>query len=356
MTDGIAYCRDCGRKVIGDAVYDERGTLKFVRHTPSGTVARYRCYICEYNRRWPGRELLLGREDIARIETNERLARAVEMAWEYLWEGKFHGARVPWDLLPVVVDDEVETKLLAGAVYTRANRRRWKAVRWRIVLTTVWVLLLTLAFLVRAAFTVYITTGFVALMAILTLALVILSLYARRYTRMQGDVFHEFADLELNLLLEKEGIIEGELAWWRVGGGPSAALSKVRNRLSGRERLSELTPREFEEAVAEIFRKFDYRAEVTPYVRDRGVDLLLEDQEGTRFAVQIKQFASGLSVGRPELQKLQGAMLDSRADRAILVTLSSFSEPARRYAREHGIRLIDGDELINMLPEAQSED
>ncbi len=147
------------------------------------------------------------------------------------------------------------------------------------------------------------------------------------------------------------------LEWLREArqtGAPSTSVvQKIRTRQEARDALSALSPQEFERKVAEIFRSYGYEAEVTQFSQDFGVDLILGDDSGVKDAVQIKQYTRGLSVGRPALQMLQGAMLNAKADRATFVTLSHFSEPARRYAQAHAIRLIDGEELVDMHLESE---
>ncbi len=129
-------------------------------------------------------------------------------------------------------------------------------------------------------------------------------------------------------------------------------VEKVLSLREAREGLEALTPREFEEKVAEIFRSYDYQVDQTPYNQDLGIDLLMKDKEGRRYAVQIKQHARG-TIGRPDLQKLQGAMLNAKVKRATFVASSQFSEPAKQYAHENSIQLIDGDELAKMYLTAE---
>ena len=64
--------------------------------------------------------------------------------------------------------------------------------------------------------------------------------------------------------------------------------------------------------------------------------------------MQCKKYGDETRVGTPELQRLQGAMLDYRADAMIVVTFGYFSKKAIEYARRNGIQLIDGDELVDM--------
>ncbi len=122
---------------------------------------------------------------------------------------------------------------------------------------------------------------------------------------------------------------------------------EFRANLKKRQFLTSLSPHRFEEAVARILESNGYRVSVTPQSGDLGVDVVAE-RGGRTFVVQVKQYASGTSIGRPDLQRLQGAMLHLRAHGMIFVTIGHFSAPAVEYAKQNGIRLIDGDELVAM--------
>lgn len=135
---------------------------------------------------------------------------------------------------------------------------------------------------------------------------------------------------------------------WKAGVKSKAfRLPEFRDKYQARKHLSSLEPYEFEQAVAEIYRGYGYEVEVTQQSGDYGVDLRMEDKRGTKYAVQVKRFRSS-SVGRPTLQRLQGALLHAEADVPIVVTLSYFTEKAKLYAEQHGIRLVDGEELLRM--------
>jgi hypothetical protein len=114
-----------------------------------------------------------------------------------------------------------------------------------------------------------------------------------------------------------------------------------------RQQLYSMTPREFEIAVAGILSNTGYDAQVTDYTSDYGVDAIAR-KDGKTYVVQIKKYAQHNQVGRPELQKLQGAMLHQMADGMIFVTLGHYSKPAQDYGKQQGILLIDGQELLRM--------
>jgi len=71
-----------------------------------------------------------------------------------------------------------------------------------------------------------------------------------------------------------------------------------------------------------------------------------------RCIAQVKQFDT-LVVAQRHVDELRGTCLRANAHQAILITLSTFSPPARKAAQANTsiapVRLIDGDELLDML-------
>ncbi len=86
---------------------------------------------------------------------------------------------------------------------------------------------------------------------------------------------------------------------------------------------------------------------------DEGVDgVLNQDALGLdRIYVQAKRYASGKTVGRPDIQAFVGALHGAHATRGVFITTSRFSDEAREYTRlvQQRLVLIDGDELTRLM-------
>lgn len=109
--------------------------------------------------------------------------------------------------------------------------------------------------------------------------------------------------------------------------------------------------REFEQLVADLYRRRGYHVRETGgSTADGGVDLVLE-KDGVEQLVQCKQYRTW-SVGEPKVREFYGAMA-ARISRGegLFVTCGTFTEPARRFAEGKPIRLIDGDALLALLNE-----
>jgi restriction system protein len=119
-----------------------------------------------------------------------------------------------------------------------------------------------------------------------------------------------------------------------------------------RDRLLGLSPRQFEEAVAQLLHaRFGWATRCTPYTADGGWDVEADTPDG-KLLVECKQFEPSKSVGRPVIQKLHSAVITEHAAGGVLVTTASFSAPAQDMAEEARVKLIDGEALSRLMREA----
>lgn len=117
--------------------------------------------------------------------------------------------------------------------------------------------------------------------------------------------------------------------------------------------LHEMTWREFEGLVQEVFRLRGYSVRRTggggP---DGGVDLVL-DRGPEKVLVQCKQWRA-MRVGVQVVRELYGAMAAEGASAGIVVTCGGFTPDAVEFASGRNVRLIAGSELMEMIREARA--
>jgi len=130
-----------------------------------------------------------------------------------------------------------------------------------------------------------------------------------------------------------------------------------------RRRLLALPYRAFLQVAVHLLKEQGYTA-ARPTGRDTwkgrntagGWDAEADFQAGAlgtlRCIAQVKQFGT-LVVAQRQVDELRGTCLRAGAHQAVLITLSTFSPPARKAAQANTsiapVRLIDGDELLDML-------
>jgi restriction system protein len=111
-----------------------------------------------------------------------------------------------------------------------------------------------------------------------------------------------------------------------------------------------LTPKQFEQFVAELLRCMGYHARVTPYGGDGGIDIIAhKDELGFQppiIKVQCKQTLS--TIGGPTVQQLLGAIQSN--EHGLFVTLGDYSSDAVRIERgKSNIRLIGRTDLVQLI-------
>lgn len=123
-------------------------------------------------------------------------------------------------------------------------------------------------------------------------------------------------------------------------------------------RLMALEPYAFEHFVKELLEAMDYEnVQVTKQSGDRGVDVVANFQFGIteiKEVVQVKR--SELTVRRPLIDQLRGALPYHGAIRGTLITLGKFAKGVAESALYPGaapITLIDGDRLVDLVEKHQ---
>lgn len=144
-------------------------------------------------------------------------------------------------------------------------------------------------------------------------------------TQVTGDVFPLFDEFDGNLLYFPE--------FTPVIANFGQILSGV---YKDPRQLFVLEPRQFEELVADIWKRFGYLVELTSRTRDGGRDIIAVKQAEASFRILIecKRYAQHRKVGVRTVRELYGVKTDE-ASKAILATTSSFTTAARDLFASH---------------------
>jgi restriction system protein len=113
--------------------------------------------------------------------------------------------------------------------------------------------------------------------------------------------------------------------------------------------LAALSWQQFEQVIADAFRRHGYRVqEVGRQGRaDGGVDLVLT-RDGRTTVVQAKHWRRDV-IGVQLVRELFGVQQQMRAFGAAFVTTSRYTTDARAFASSVGMWLIDGEELLGII-------
>lgn len=101
--------------------------------------------------------------------------------------------------------------------------------------------------------------------------------------------------------------------------------------------------KQFELEVQQLLQQMGLEAEITGYSQDGGIDLIAINRSpvsGGRYVIQCKDWAA--PVGEPAIRDLFGTVHSEGASKGILITTSSFTAAALRFAQGKPLELIDG--------------
>jgi restriction system protein len=133
---------------------------------------------------------------------------------------------------------------------------------------------------------------------------------------------------------------------------PGKIDRKLRNA-DGIPDLLQVTPKEFAEMVAELFRSYGHQVERMDAPGKHGVDLIIRAQNGARWIVRCKR-----QRGRIEemaVRDFERTMKFAKARRGVMVVTGSFTDEARQWAKNNSILLYDGDEFLKALRRARGK-
>lgn len=135
---------------------------------------------------------------------------------------------------------------------------------------------------------------------------------------------------------------------------PETVISIYEEILQNPEYVYNLEPCEFEEFVADVFRRVGFNANVTQKTHDGGKDITASFEIGgvlytTYF--ECKKYAPNRPVGVNVVRELYGVMEKERVDKGIIVTTSHFTKDAVVEVQmlNGRIQLIDFNQLRELM-------
>jgi hypothetical protein len=169
---------------------------------------------------------------------------------------------------------------------------------------------------------------------------------ARDWGRIYQEMPQNYPELLFALILKKSGIRRSRLSKSIEESRHAAIAQKVSARLTqdiSLEEVDQMSGREFEDLLADLFVQAGFQVEKTAAGADQGADLIVL-REGIRTAVQAKR--SSRPVGNKAVQEVASARDHYNCQAAWVVTNNKFTRQARSLSESTGVRLMDRDELL----------
>ncbi len=130
-------------------------------------------------------------------------------------------------------------------------------------------------------------------------------------------------------------------------------FQKKAHSLGQIEDFIQLSPREFEDMIVELYHRAGHKAKRTGASGDHGVDVTVESKNGEKWVVQCKRWRG--SVGEPVVRDFYGVVQHEKADKGIIITTGKFTAPALQWAKGKPIALYDGTKLVDIWSRSQAK-
>lgn len=126
----------------------------------------------------------------------------------------------------------------------------------------------------------------------------------------------------------------------------------IRLANSNMSEVDKMSGRDFEKFLGTIFKRLNYKVEVTKASGDFGADLILW-KDKKKIIVQAKRYKNKVPI--KAIQEIVGAKAFYNADEIWVITNSHFTDPAVKLANANGVKLIERNQLANIILESRQE-
>ena len=124
------------------------------------------------------------------------------------------------------------------------------------------------------------------------------------------------------------------------------------SRIDKRPNLLELTPKEFEHFIQNLFARINFDTKIFKADGDGGVDCVAYDPtpiRGGKYVIQAKLY--NRTVDPTHVRDLYGTMMSEGAKSGILITTSGYGPSSYEFASGKPLQLIDGPGLLALCHE-----
>jgi len=118
-------------------------------------------------------------------------------------------------------------------------------------------------------------------------------------------------------------------------------------------KFHQVDPFKFEELVAMVWRLLGYQTDVKRKTGDRGIDITAtHPNNSNKILIQVKRNSSNNKISSGQVRKYATLyQQESNVDSIVIVTSSTFTDPAKQLAQDLDIQAINGDQLAKTVSE-----
>ncbi|NUC71722.1 restriction endonuclease [Haloterrigena sp. SYSU A558-1] len=136
-------------------------------------------------------------------------------------------------------------------------------------------------------------------------------------------------------------------------------LVAIPDEVDLKRELQSMDGYEFEHLVADLWEGMGWNCEVSTASNDKGIDVRARktDPYEQKALIQAKRYGAGNKVGSPDIQQYSSLKhQEDGVDKVVMVTTSSYSRNAKDLADDLNVKLIDGDNLVNLIEQEDAKE
>lgn len=131
--------------------------------------------------------------------------------------------------------------------------------------------------------------------------------------------------------------------------------SRTRRKAFGisSEGLLDLSPSDFEEMVAELYREMGHQAKRTGSIGDHGVDVVVKAKNGEKWVIQCKSWRT--PAGESIVRDFYGTMQHGKAAQGAIIATGGFSKAAIEWAKGKPLFLYDSNDFLRLWQKVKKQ-
>ena len=114
------------------------------------------------------------------------------------------------------------------------------------------------------------------------------------------------------------------------------------------DRFQTVSPFDFEDFIAHLFKTGGFEVQQTDYTGDFGADLILK-KDGESTVVQVKRYLKTSPVGAQDINQVIGSKSYYKCDHALMITTSKYTKAAEKLSQTADVELWDWDDLADEI-------
>lgn len=123
--------------------------------------------------------------------------------------------------------------------------------------------------------------------------------------------------------------------------------------------LQQMDEYDFEKFIADLWEDQGWSTRVLQASKDKGIDIEARrsDPIDQKLIIQAKRYSSGNKVGSEQVQQYSSLKIqEDHVDTVVIITTTEFTKQARNLATELNIKLVNGDDLVQIIQEQDAQD